>query len=30
VVAGHEEKEEKVKVMALEMMVVLFGDGDGF
>jgi len=25
VVASHEEKEERVKVMVLEMMVVLFG-----
>ena len=30
VVADHEEKEERVKVIVLEMIVVLFGGGDGF
>ena len=29
-VAGHEEREERVKVMVLELMVALFGGGDGF
>ena len=29
-VVGHEEREERVKVMVLELMVVLFGGGDGF
>ena len=27
---GHEKREERVKVMVLELMVVLFGGGDGF
>jgi len=30
VVAGHEGREERVKVMVLELMVGLFGGGDGF
>jgi len=30
VVVGHEEREERVKVMVLELMVVLFDGGDGF
>ena len=30
VVADHEEREERVTVMVLESMVVLFGGGDGF
>jgi len=30
VVAGHEKREERVKVKVLELMVVLFGSGDGF
>ena len=29
-VAGHEEREERVKVMVLELMVELFGGRDGF
>ena len=29
-VVGHKEREERVKVMVLELMVVLFGGGDGF
>ena len=30
VVARHEEREERVKVMMLELMVVLFSGRDGF
>jgi len=30
VVASHEEREERVKVMVLGMMVVLFGGGGRF
>jgi len=30
VVSDHEGREERVKVMVLELMVVLFGGGDGF
>ena len=29
-VSDHEGREERVKVMVLELMVVLFGGGDGF
>jgi len=28
--AGYEEREERVTVMVLELMVVLFSGGDGY